>query len=141
MLHGRGLDVWLAVRVGIVSLVTAVFTVFVAEYAQLRAEHELNLTASGRLAAGSLGRKVAWEAVEAAVVASLSSFVGAVAPLQVGVLLRGYSWAALVVAIAALGALGASLATVVGGRRPRWMLVLMACGGAVAVVGLLLGIA
>ncbi|OAP22918.1 hypothetical protein A4R44_06380 [Amycolatopsis sp. M39] len=26
VLHGRGLDVWLAVRVGIVSLVTAVFT-------------------------------------------------------------------------------------------------------------------
>jgi hypothetical protein len=74
VLHGRGLTAWLATRVGIVAFVSAIFTVFVAEYAQLRAElaraeRELSLTVSGRLAAGALGRQVAREAVEAALVA------------------------------------------------------------------------
>lgn len=145
VLHGRGLTAWLAVRVGIVALISAIFTVFVAEYAQLRAElahaeRELSLTESGRLAAGALGRQVAREAVEAALVASMSSLVGAIVPLLVGVALRHYSWTALAVAIAALGALGASLATAVGGRRPRWIVSLVVCGGVVAAIGTMLDI-
>lgn len=146
VLHGRGLDAWLAVRVGIVAFVSAIFTVFVAEYAQLRAElarseHELSLTVSGRLASGALGRQVVREATEAAIVASLFSFLGAIVPLLVGVALRDYSWTALVVAIAGLGGLGASLATAVGGRRPRWIIALMVCGCIVAAIGTMLDIA
>ena len=38
VLHGRGLTAWLGLRVGAVALVTAAFTIFVAEYAQLRSE-------------------------------------------------------------------------------------------------------
>lgn len=146
VLHGRGLTAGLAARVGIVAFVSAIFTVFVAEYAQLRAElaraeRELSLTLSGRLAAGSLGRQVAREASAAALVASMSSFVGAIVPLLVGVALRGHSWAALAVAIGGLSGLGASLATAVGGRRPRWIAAMTACGVVVAAIGRLLDIA
>ena len=61
VLHGAGLTAALALRLGAVALVSAVFTVFVAEYAQLRAglvraEHELNLLRSGRMATTQLGR-------------------------------------------------------------------------------------
>jgi VIT1/CCC1 family predicted Fe2+/Mn2+ transporter len=80
------------------------------------------------------------EAVEAALVASLFSFAGAIVPLLVGVALRNYSWTALAVAIVALGALGASLATAVGGRRPRWVIAMMVCGAIVAVIGTVLDI-
>lgn len=135
------LDTGLAVRVGAVAFVSAIFTVFVAEYGQLRAElaraeRELSLTGSGRLAASALGRQVAHEAAEAALVASTASFVGAIVPLLVGVVLRPYSWTALAVAIVALGALGASLATAVGGRRPRWVISMMICGSVVAAIGM-----
>lgn len=146
VLHGRGLDAWLALRVGIAAFVSAIFTVFVAEYAQLRAElvraeRELSLSVSGRLAAGSLGRQVAREAVQAALVASVASFAGATLPLLVGVALRGHSWTALAVAIAALGLLGAGLAAAVEGSRLRWVLALVACGVVVTTIGTMLDIA
>lgn len=146
VLHSRGLELWLAVRVGVVAFISALFTVFVAEYAQLRAElaraeRELNLTVSGRLATGVLGRQVAVEAVEAALVASGFSFLGAVTPLLVGVVARPYSWAALVVAVGALGLLGASLAVAVGGHRVRWISALVGCGIIVAAIGSVLDIA
>lgn len=143
VLHGRGLTAWRGTRVGTVAFVSAIFTVFVAEYAQLRAElaraeRELSLTVSGRLAAGALGRQAAREA---ALVASVASFAGAILPLLVGVALRNYSWTALAVAVVGLGALGASLATAVGGRRPRWIITMMVCGGLVAAIGTMLDIA
>lgn len=146
VLYGRGLDIGLALRVATVSFVSAVFTIFVAEYAQLRAElaraeRQLSLTQSGRLAAGALGQQVIREATEAAVVASVASFIGAVAPLLVGVGLRNYRWTALAIAILALGALGASLATVTGGRRSVWIGALVVCGAAIAAVGVALDIA
>lgn len=146
VLHGRGLGIGLALRVGTVALISAVFTVFVAEYAQLRgelarAERELNLTSSGRLAASSLGRQVVSEAGWAAAVASVSSFLGAVGPLLVGVVLQPYSWTALVVSVGALGGLGAGVATAVGGRHLRWVVALSLSGIIVGAVGTALDIA
>ena len=137
--HGI-LDASLALRVAVVSLVTTVFTVFVAEYAQLRgqlakAEHELNITTSGRLAASSLGRVVARDATEAAALASAASFLGAVGPLAFGAAIPRYPWLAIVVAVAALGVLGAVLAAVIGGNRTRWAVILAASGVAVAAIG------
>lgn len=146
ILHGEGLTLGLAVRVGLVALVTSVFTMFVAEYAQLRselvrAERQLSLTTSGRLAAGVLGGQVMRDAARAAVVASVASFAGAVAPLLIGVAARPYGWLALGVAVAALGALGAGIAVAVGGRRVRWTLLMVVSGSVVAVVGTLLDVA
>lgn len=146
VLYGRGLDIGLAFRVAAAACISAAFTMFVADYASLRAdlvraERQLSLTQSGRLASGALGRQVAREATEAAVVASIASFVGAMAPLMIGVGLHSYRWTALAIAILALGGLGASLAAVTGGRRSVWIAALMIGGAAIAVVGVVLDIA
>ena len=145
VLHGRGLEGGLAIRIGLVALVSTLFTVFVAEYSQLRAElaraeRQLSLTTSGRLAAGRLGRQVAGEAATAAAVASVASLIGASVPLLIGVALPELRWVAIVVSIVGLGVLGISLATVVGGRRARWAVLLMAAGAVVAVLGVILDI-
>lgn len=145
VLHGSGLTLSLALRVAAVALISSVFTVFVAEYGQLRAdlaraERELSFTRSGRLAAGHLGRQVAREAALASAVASGASFIGALIPLVVGAVIATYSWSALIVSVGALGGLGGALATAVGGRRSRWIIAMMVMGLAVAAVGTALDI-
>ena len=122
------------------------FTVSVAEYGQLRAElaraeHELSFTHSGRLAAGHLGHQVARDAVAASAVASGASFIGAFTPLLIGAAIVAYRWSALIVSVAALGALGGALATAVGGKRRRWIFAMMVMGIAVAAAGTYLDIA
>lgn len=146
VLHGSGLTAGLALRVAAVALVSSVFTVFVAEYGHLRAElaraeRQLSMTRSGRMAAGHLGRQVAREAAVAAAVASGASFLGALLPLLVGAVAAPYGWSALVVSVGALSALGGALATAVGGRRRRWIVAMMAMGLAVAAIGTVLDIA
>lgn len=145
VLHNTGLTVGLGLRVGAVGLISAVFTIYVAEYAQLRAEltraeRQLNLTAAGRLATSNLGRQVAREAALAALIASVASFLGAFLPLLVGVLVPAYTWVALGVSVLALGALGASLATAVRGNRIRWTIAMVVMGTAVALAGVALDI-
>lgn len=145
VIHGAGLTVSLALRVAAVAFVSSAFTVFVAEYGQLRAElaraeHELSFTRSGRLAAGHLGRQVAREAAVSSAVASAASFVGALVPLAVGAAAAAYSWSALVIAVGALGALGGALATAVRGRRRRWITAMIVMGVAVAAIGTALDI-
>lgn len=145
VLHGHGLTISLALRVAAVALISSIFTVFVAEYGQLRAnlaraERELSFTVSGRLAASNLGRQVAREAAAASAVASGASFVGAVTPLLIGAALTAYSWSALIVSVAALGALGAVLAAAVGGRRLWWIIAMIAMGLLAAAAGTALNI-
>jgi VIT1/CCC1 family predicted Fe2+/Mn2+ transporter len=128
-----------------VALVSSVFTVFVAEYGQLRAElaraeRELSITRAGRLASGHMGRQVAREAAAASVVASGASFVGALLPLLAGAAAAAYSWSALIVSVGVLGGLGGALATAVGGRHCRWIIVMMAMGLVVAAAGMVLDI-
>ena len=140
VIHGNGLTISLALRVAAVALISSVFTVFVAEYGQLRAdlaraEHELSFTRSGRMAAGHLGRQVVREAAVASAVASGASFVGALVPLLAGAVIAAYSWSALIVSIGALGILGGALATAVGGRRRHWITAMIVMGAAVAAVG------
>jgi len=64
----------------------------------------------------SLGRKVWWDAVEAGLVASLSSFAGATLPLLIAGVLPGAPWIGLVVGLILLG--------------PRWLAVSRAAAGA-----------
>jgi VIT1/CCC1 family predicted Fe2+/Mn2+ transporter len=144
--HGRGLTIGLAMKVGLVAFVTAVFTMFVAEYAELRsrlsqATRQLNLSASGHLATTALGRRVILEAALAAVIASVSSFTGAIVPLVVAGSFPSVSWVGLVVAIVLLGLLGGALAASFGGRATRWMAGLILAGVAVAAIGFELNIA
>lgn len=137
----------LAVRVAVVALLTAVFTVFVAEYAQLRAElthseHELNLTTAGRLATTYLGRGVFIEGWQSAVVAGVCSFTGSFMPLVVAAALpTAWSWAALVLGVVTLGVLGAVIAHSVDGHPWRWGVAMTVGGAIVTVVGVQLDIA
>lgn len=141
VLHGpSGLGFGLAARVASVAFITAVFTVFVAEYAQLRAdlaraEVQLNLTTSGRLATSRLGKIVTTEAATAAAIASAASLLGAFTPLAVGASVRTHAWLALPMAIAALALLGAVIARVVGGRTFRWATTMAISGVLVSIIG------
>jgi VIT1/CCC1 family predicted Fe2+/Mn2+ transporter len=140
VLRGVGLPLGLAVRVGVVALASAWFTLFVAEYAEyrlelIRAERQLMFTSSGKLAATRLGRAVIRDALTESSTAALASFVGAPFPLAMGALAPRASWMALVVSVAALGALGAVLAQRVGGRRWVWTIGLGIAGAAVTVIG------
>lgn len=77
----------------------------------------------------------------ASAVASGASFIGAFTPLLIGAAIATYSWSALVVSVAALGALGGALATAVGGKRRRWIITMVVMGMAVAAAGTYLNIA
>jgi VIT1/CCC1 family predicted Fe2+/Mn2+ transporter len=141
LLHdGNGLTIMFAMKVGCVALVTAIFTMFVAEYSELRARlsratRQLNLSASGHLASTNLGRRVVLEAAEAAIIASVSSFAGATIPLAIAGTFPSAPWIGFVVAIALLGLLGAALAASFDGRLPRWIIGLTLAGVAVAAIG------
>jgi len=141
-----GLSVSLALRVGIAALVTAGFTMFVADYAErrsrlVRSSRQLNLTEPGRLAATSLGRAVAVESAWATLVAALASFAGAAAPLLVGALLPVAAPLTIAGTIALLGFLGWAIGDVLSGRRWRWTLAMVLGGVAVTALGVALDIA
>lgn len=146
VIHGTGLTPALTLRVGVVALISSIFTVFVAEYGRLRAElaraeHELSFTHSGHLAARHLGHQAARQTAVASAIASGASFIGAFTPLLVGAAIAAYRWSALIVSVAALGALGGALATAVGGKRRRSIITMMVMGTAVAAAGTYLNIA
>lgn len=78
----------MALRISASAFATGAFVFFVARYSQLRAqlvvaERQLNLTSHGRLASSKLGRTILREAIVAATLSSVSSFVGAMIPLLV----------------------------------------------------------
>lgn len=140
------LSLMLGVRVGGAALVTAVFTMFVATYADLRnqlaqSSRQLNVDSRGHLARTRLGRAVIREAVAATGIAGAASFTGAIFPLAAGALLPGPSWIALAIAIAALALMGIRIGRVVGGSGIKWAVGLAFGGVAVAVIGLQLHIA
>ena len=140
-----GVSVSLALRVGCAALITAAFTMFIADYAErraqlVRASRQLNLTEPGRLATTRLGRQAARESAIAMLVAAVASLIGATAPLLVGEALPGPSWLVLVLTVLALGLLGWILATILVARRWRWAALMTIGGAAVAAIGVLLGI-
>ncbi|MEU6443166.1 hypothetical protein [Streptomyces sp. NPDC047046] len=142
----NGPDFALAVRVGTAALITAAFTVFVADYADrraqlVRAEKELNLLKSGHLATTRLGRRALTRSIASMGVACVSSFIGAALPLVAGVVLPGPSWLVPALAVGALAALGTALASVVNGRKGRWTLAMAIGGIAVTAMGVQLHIA
>ncbi len=147
VLGGKGsIDLGLAFRVGVAALVTAGFTMFVADYAARRAElvrasRQLNMTEPGRLAATHLGRRAASQSVVAMAVAGISSLVGAVVPLAVGATFPTVPILVLGLTIAGLGLLGWTLARLIAGNRLVWSLGMLGGGAVIAVVGSALHIA
>lgn len=146
LLKGHDITVSLAMKVGCVAFVTAIVTMFVADYAERRvnlsrSSQQLNLTAKGHLAATQLGRRVRREAAQSGLVASVSSFVGASVPLVVAGAMPSASWIGLVVAVILLGVLGAVLAVTMDGRWQWWTIGLVLAGAVVAAIGAQLDIA
>lgn len=130
----------MALRISASALATGAFVFFVARYSQLRAElvvaeRQLNLTSHGRLASSKLGRAVLSEAVVAASLSSLSSFVGAMIPLTVAALVPSHGWAALAAALVTLALLGAGLAKVSFGSPLYWSSTLVAGGVVLSILG------
>lgn len=143
ILHGGagGITVGLALRVGTAALITAGFTMFVADYSERRASlvrgaHQLNLTQPGTLAASSLGVRALHESAIAMSVAALASLLGAALPLLVGAALPAATWIVLVLTILSLGGLGWILGGLVSARRPVWAGAMLVGGMAVTAIGL-----
>jgi predicted membrane protein (TIGR00267 family) len=141
-----GIGAGLALRVGVFSLVTAVFVLFVARYGELRSElvrqaRQLNLLSHGGLAQTMLGRAVFREALTDATVSSVASFAGAVMPLAVAAGTPAHSWLAVVVALFLLGALGIALARTIHASAARWALTLVLGGLVLTAIGFKLRIA
>ncbi|HVX23127.1 MAG TPA: hypothetical protein VHB02_17435 [Acidimicrobiales bacterium] len=147
LLHGgRSPTVVFSLKVGCVAFVTALFTMFVAEYADQRAQlarstRQLSLSGSGHLATTKLRGRAMRKAFQAAGVASAFSFVGATLPLALAAVLSGTPWAGFVVAIVLLAALGAALAASFDARVAYWAAALFVAGLAVAAIGSWLDIA
>lgn len=145
MLRGDTLGVILALRVGTASAVTAVVTMFVADYAErrsklLRGSRQLNLSDT-RLMATRLGRDVLHESLRMTAVAGTASLLGSAIPILLAASLPLPSWTALVIAEAFIGGLGYALAVVLHTARVRWCLSLLTVGAAVTVLGIVLHIA
>ncbi len=144
--NGDGPTLLLALRVGIATLVTATFTMFVADYAErrsslVRAARQLNLTVRGQLAATNLGRRAFYESLLAMTVAAGASLAGAFIPLALGATLPGPSWTVVALTIGMLGVFGWLLGGVLAGRRPIWACAMTLGGAAVTVIGVWLDIA
>ena len=140
------LDVGLVMRIATATTLSGMVVFFISEYGSLRgqlihAERELNLTTRGRLATTHLGHEVLKDAIRGSIVAGCGGFMGALAPLMVGVALPTLSWVAIVVAVVTLAVIGFVTARAVAGRPYRWMLALMLSGVVVAVIGARLNVA
>ena len=143
---GDGLTLFLVLRVGIATLVTATFTMFVADYAErrsslVRAARELNLTVRGQLAATNLGRRAFHESLLAMTVAAGASLAGAFVPLALGATLPGPSWTVVALTVGLLGLFGWLLGGVLAGRRAVWACSMTVGGIAVTAIGVWLDIA
>lgn len=137
---GAGLGAALALRVATAAAVMQVFVFFVARYAQFRqelvqAERQLNLLAPGHLAATRLGRAILHDALAAASISATCSFVGALVPLGLGVLLPGAGWVGVAATIGLLALLGLLLARAVHGSPVVWAGGLVLGGLLVSLVG------
>jgi predicted membrane protein (TIGR00267 family) len=135
------LTVGLSIRVAIAAAIPGAFVFFVSHYAVLRgelveAERQLSMTAHGRLTSSRLGKAALREATGRAVLASASSFCGALLPLIVGSGIPGFRWLAIAVALAFLALLGTFLGRTVYGQPLRWGGGMLFSGAALAYVGL-----
>lgn len=140
LLDGAGADLGLAIRVAVAALASGGFVFFVARYAELREElvrsgMQLNLPTDRLLARTRLGRAALRSAVGQALIAGVSSFVGALLPMTLGSLLPGPTWLAVAVPVALLGILGAILARVTRGVPATWAVGLVVGGIVISGIG------
>lgn len=142
-LLGRGapLDFGVALRVATSALVNGGFVFYVGRYADLRvrlvhAEMQLNLAKGGHLATTSLGRLALRNAFGEASVSGICSFVAALLPLSLALLLPSVPLLAIVFPVLMLGILGLILGRLVHGNLLAWASALLTSGVLIALVGL-----
>jgi VIT1/CCC1 family predicted Fe2+/Mn2+ transporter len=134
------LTLGLTFRVAAAALISGAFVFFVGRYSELRgqlihAESQLNLTVHGQFAAGRLGHAVLIEAIRAAGLSSFASFVGALFPLVVAVLIPSFRLASVVSALLVLAGLGIGLGYSLHGSYLRWSMGLVIGGALLTVAG------
>lgn len=135
----------LALRVATASALSGGVVFFAAQLGRrnhelIHAERELNLVARGYLATTRLGHLALLETLQAALVVTVSNFLGALAPLLAGPMFRQFAWMPICLAIALLGFLGLLIAQVTHRSRIQWVATLMIAGIALAFLGLWLHI-
>lgn len=136
----------LALRVASFAFVTAVFSILVARYVELRvglirAGKQLNLLDRGALAATKLGRAARRDAAADAVQASLASFSGALLPLGAAVAFPALPWLPILLAVGMLTSLGLVIGRRLRGNPGLWAAALAVAGIALTVIGSALNIA
>lgn len=132
-----------AFRIALVAFFSGAFVFYVARYAELRgqligAERQLNMTSSGKLAMGALGRAVQKEAIVAAIAASCAGFCGALVPLIAATLAPQRRWISIIVSLVTLALLATALARAVHGATLRWIAGLVLGGALLAILGIVL---
>lgn len=144
--NSQGVSLGLALRVACVAFVTAGFAMLVGEFTSARATlrhsaKQLTMGTERGLFGTKLATEVVWRSLRQSGVASVTSGVGALAPLMLASEVPGPHWIAAAVAVAALGALGAMLGSISLGSPQRWA-ALMLCGGVIVTfIGAALNIA
>jgi predicted membrane protein (TIGR00267 family) len=133
-----------ALRVSVAAGLSALFTVFVSDYARLRGElshsaRELNLASVRPLLGSRLSAKVRAQAVIAAVTTTACSFLGSMIPLASAAAWQ-VAWAAFPAAAIALVLIGFILGHLVGGRSLVWAFLLLLGGAAIALAGIWLNV-
>ena len=141
----NSLSLSLALRVGVASALAGGVVFFAAEVAQrnhelVHAERQLNLAARGRLATTRLGNFVLRESSGATLTVIGSNFVGALAPLLMGLMLRAHPWTPIAFAVFLLGGLGILIAHVTYRSKAYWCGGLMVVGGGLSGLGIWLHI-
>jgi predicted membrane protein (TIGR00267 family) len=141
---GHPVDTYLMVRIAVAAAASGGFVFFVAEYARLRgelvhAEQHLTLTRARRLAQSHLGATVLFEAFRGALVATVSSFVGALLPAILGMLFAA-AWTTPAIAVIILGLLGVVIARAARGNPIYWAAGAMITGVLVTAIGVFLDI-
>jgi len=138
--RGGGVSLPLVIKVGVATACTTLFVLFVAHYAELRAElvraeRELNLLSHGKLATTRLGQQVLSESFVAACIASFCGLMGSAVPLLFGLFLPGSPMLGVAVTVGLLGILGAALARSFFGSPYLWALILMGGGLLLTAIG------
>ncbi|ARD39521.1 hypothetical protein DBV23_10005 [Edwardsiella ictaluri] len=119
---GRALPAWpTLMAIGIISALSSAFAFLLSHYAGLRdtllyAEHQLNLTVSGRLASGVLGRKILRQTLLATLYAAVCYLLFFSLPFLIARLLPAQAWLPGAVTLLLIAVISAALARVMQSR-------------------------
>ncbi|MEM0158464.1 MAG: hypothetical protein QXV22_00495 [Thermoplasmataceae archaeon] len=140
LISGESFDFSLVLRVATGSAFVGGFSFFIAEYSRLRAElsrtsRQLGLRTPDYLLRGKIGKDILMEAALGTSVSTASGFCGSLIPLVSGMIITSGGFIAVALALISLAGLGAGVGKSVNGNVPFWVLVLVAIGMIVTIMG------